>query len=63
MITCTEHYPEAGELRRHFSGWDVLWESYTPPFVEAPHIEQLNEHVHRMGLLVAQRREAQEGTP
>jgi SAM-dependent methyltransferase len=50
-----EHYPEAGELRRHFIEWEILWEAYTPPFVEDPHIEQLHPHVHRMGLLIASR--------
>jgi hypothetical protein len=50
-----EHYPEADELRRYFTGWDILWEAYTPPFVEDPHVEQLHTHVHRMGLLIASR--------
>ncbi|MGH3518487.1 MAG: hypothetical protein ACRDQ7_13920 [Haloechinothrix sp.] len=50
-----EHYPDAGELRRYFAGWDILWESSTPAFVEDPHIEQLRPHVHRMGLLIAAR--------
>ena len=56
-----QHYPEAGELRRHFSGWDILWEAYTPPFVEAPHIKQLTEHIHRMGLFIAQRPPTRKG--
>lgn len=50
-----EHYPEPGELRRYFTGWDILWEAYTPAFVEGPHVEQLHPHVHRMGLLIASR--------
>jgi hypothetical protein len=50
-----EHYPEVGELRRHFTGWDILWEAYTPAFVEDAHVEQLRPHVHRMGLLIASR--------
>ncbi|MFI0445132.1 hypothetical protein [Actinomadura sp. 6N118] len=52
-----EHYLEAGEVRRYLPGWQILWEAYTPPFVEAPHVEQLNEHVHRMGLVIARRPE------
>lgn len=50
-----EHYPEVGELRRYFTGWDILWEAHTPAFVEDPHVEQLHPHVHRMGLLIASR--------
>jgi hypothetical protein len=50
-----EHYLEAGEIRRYLPGWDIMWETYTPPFVEAPHIGQLDEHVHRMGLVIARR--------
>lgn len=50
-----EHYPDAGELRRHFACWNVLWEACTPAFVEDPHVEQLRPHVHRMGLLIAAR--------
>lgn len=50
-----EHYPDAGELRRYFAGWNVLWEACTPAFVEDPHVEQLRPHVHRMGLLIAAR--------
>jgi hypothetical protein len=51
----SEHYPDAGQLRRHLTGWDILWEAYTPAFVEDPHVEQLQPHVHRMGLLIASR--------
>jgi SAM-dependent methyltransferase len=52
-----EHYPEQGEVRRLFRGWTIDWETYTPPFVEAPHVEQLSEHVHRMGLIIATRQQ------
>jgi hypothetical protein len=51
----SEHYPEQGEVRRFFRGWAIDWETYTPPFIEAPHVEQLCEHIHRMGLIVATR--------
>jgi SAM-dependent methyltransferase len=33
----SEHYPDLGELRHHFTGWKIIWETHTPPFVEAPH--------------------------
>jgi hypothetical protein len=50
-----EHYPEQGEVRRFFRGWAIDWETYTPPFIEAPHVEQLSAHSHRMGLIIATR--------
>lgn len=50
-----EHYLEAGAIRRYLTGWRILWETYTPPFVEAAHVEQLSDHIHRMGLVIAQR--------
>lgn len=50
-----EHYPGEGQVRGYLSGWQVDWETYTPAFVEAPHVEQLTEHVHRMGLIIATR--------
>jgi SAM-dependent methyltransferase len=50
-----EHYPEQGEVRQFFQGWTIDWETYTAPFLEAPHVEQLIEHVHRMGLIIASR--------
>jgi SAM-dependent methyltransferase len=50
-----EHYPEQGEVRRFFRDWIIDWETYTTPFLEAPHVEQLTEHVHRMGLIIATR--------
>jgi SAM-dependent methyltransferase len=50
-----EHYLSEGSARTFFPGWQIDWETYTPPFVEAPHVEQLAEHVHRMGLIIATR--------
>jgi hypothetical protein len=50
-----EHYLEAGAIRHYLTDWQILWETYTPPFIEAPHVEQLHEHVHRMGLVIAGR--------
>lgn len=50
-----EHYPQKGDIRRYFEGWRFLWETYTPTFVEDPHVEQLKPHMHRMGLVVAER--------
>ncbi|WP_203735158.1 class I SAM-dependent methyltransferase, partial [Paractinoplanes durhamensis] len=46
-----EHYPGEGQVRGHLPGWQIDWETYTPAFVEAPHVGQLAEHVHRMGLI------------
>jgi SAM-dependent methyltransferase len=57
-----EHYPDLGELRHHFVGWNVIWETHTPPFVEAPHVEHLDDHIHRMGLLIAARTDTTTGT-
>jgi SAM-dependent methyltransferase len=57
----SEHYPEAGELRRYFADWNILWETYTPAFVEEPHVEQLESHVHRMGLFIADRQPNEKG--
>jgi SAM-dependent methyltransferase len=48
-----EHFPVEGAVRGHLPGWSIDWEAYTPPFVEAPHVEHLAEHVHRMGLIIA----------
>jgi hypothetical protein len=50
-----EHYPSEGCVRGLLPGWSIEWEAYTPPFLEAPHIERLTEHVHRMGLIIATR--------
>jgi SAM-dependent methyltransferase len=50
-----EHYLTEGRAPWYFPGWQVDWETYTPPFVEAPHVEQLAEHIHRMGLIIATR--------
>jgi SAM-dependent methyltransferase len=50
-----EHYLSEGCVRAFLSDWGIEWEAYTPPFVEAPHLEQLSEHVHRMSLIIATR--------
>jgi hypothetical protein len=50
-----EHYLDEGEIRQYFEGWHLLWEAYTPEFTEAPHVEQLAPHTHRMGFVVAER--------
>jgi hypothetical protein len=39
-----EHYSDEGQVRGHPNGWRVDWETRTPAFVEAPHVEQLTEH-------------------
>lgn len=51
-----EHYLTEGAIRRYFDGWRFLWEAYTPRFIEDPHVEQLAPHIHRMGFVVAQRK-------
>jgi hypothetical protein len=50
-----EHYPGEGQVRGRLLGWRIDWETYTPAFVEAPRVEQLTEHVDRMGLIIAAR--------
>jgi hypothetical protein len=42
-------------MRAHPGGQQADWETCTPPFVEAPHVKQLAEYVHRMGFIVATR--------
>jgi hypothetical protein len=56
-----EHYLEEGEIHRYLPGWRLLWEAYTPQFTEAPHVEQLEPHLHRMGLVLAERATNSEG--
>lgn len=48
-----EHYLEQGAARYYFDGCEPLWEAYTPPFTEAPHIGQPEPHTHRMGFIIA----------
>ncbi|MFI9629186.1 SAM-dependent methyltransferase [Streptomyces sp. NPDC052042] len=51
-----EHYTSPEKLRRHFIGdWDVLLTLRTNEFAERAHIGQLQDHTHRMGLLLAAR--------
>lgn len=53
----TDHYMHEDQLRSYFNptDWQLLEEFYTTPFVEAPHVGNLSEHVHRMGFLMAER--------
>jgi hypothetical protein len=51
--TLIEHYLGEGDIRHYLPGWEILWETYTPRFVEALHIEQPRHHHHRMGLVIA----------
>ncbi|MXY50948.1 MAG: class I SAM-dependent methyltransferase [Gammaproteobacteria bacterium] len=53
----TDRYMVEGQLRHQFStrDWLVLEEFYTSPFVEAKHIGVVKDHVHRMGLFLAER--------
>lgn len=50
-----EHYASLGVVRGYLPGWSVDWESYTPQFVEDPHVGQPSEHLHQMGLIIATR--------
>lgn len=51
-----EHYTSPEKLRRYFIGdWDVLLTLRTNEFTEQAHVGQLQDHNHRMGLLLAAR--------
>jgi hypothetical protein len=51
----SEHYIEQGAIWSYLPGWRPVWEAYTPPFVEQPHLAQPEPHIHRMGFVVARR--------
>ncbi|MFG2629700.1 class I SAM-dependent methyltransferase [Streptomyces sp. NPDC048473] len=54
-----EHYTSPERLRRYFIGdWDVLLTLRTNEFSEQAHVGQLQDHTHRMGLLLAARASA-----
>ncbi|MGW5017047.1 class I SAM-dependent methyltransferase [Streptomyces cacaoi] len=54
--TLVEHYTSPEKLSRHFTtGWDMLLTLRTNEFIERPHVGQLHDHTHRMGLLLAAR--------
>ncbi|MEV0062036.1 class I SAM-dependent methyltransferase [Nocardia sp. NPDC050718] len=50
-----EHYTTPDKLFRYFPGetWEVLLTLRTDPFIERPHVGQLHDHTHRMGVLFA----------
>ncbi|MET7637330.1 SAM-dependent methyltransferase [Streptomyces sp. NPDC005438] len=51
-----EHYTSPERLHHHFLGdWEVLLTLHTDRFTERPHIGRLQDHTHRMGLLIAAR--------
>jgi hypothetical protein len=51
-----EHYTSPEKLSRHFaSAWTVLLTLRTGEFTERAHIGKLQDHTHRMGLLLAAR--------
>ncbi|MEO3978390.1 class I SAM-dependent methyltransferase [Streptomyces sp. CAU 1734] len=51
-----EHYTSPERLGRHFiGGWDVLLTLRTDEFGERAHVGRLEDHTHRMGLLLAAR--------
>ncbi|MFD4857144.1 class I SAM-dependent methyltransferase [Streptomyces atratus] len=54
-----EHYTSPERLRQYFIGdWDVLLTLRTNEFAEQAHVGQLQDHTHRMGLLLAARASA-----
>ncbi|MEV6363194.1 class I SAM-dependent methyltransferase [Nocardia asteroides] len=54
-----EHYTTPDKLFRYFPGdtWEVLLTLRTDPFIERPHVGQLHDHTHRMGVLFAAKSE------
>lgn len=44
-----ERYLEPGEIWGYLPRHAILWEAYTPIFIEAPHPDHAEHHVHRMG--------------
>ena len=51
-----EHYTSPEKLSRHFTNaWSVLLTLRTGEFTERAHLGQLQDHTHRMGLLLAAR--------
>lgn len=56
----TEHYNSPERLSRHFAdGWTILLTLRTSEFTERAHVGQLQDHTHRMGLLMALREPTQ----
>jgi SAM-dependent methyltransferase len=56
----TEHYISPERLSRHFAeGWTILLTVRTGEFTERAHVGQLQNHTHRMGVLIAVRDPAQ----
>ncbi|GAA2129145.1 hypothetical protein GCM10009760_00060 [Kitasatospora kazusensis] len=51
-----EHYTSPEKLSRHFtSAWNVLLALRTAEFTERAHLGRLQDHTHRMGLVLAAR--------
>ncbi|MET9398509.1 SAM-dependent methyltransferase [Kitasatospora sp. NPDC002965] len=51
-----DHYTSPEKLSRHFTGaWNVLLTLRTAEFTERAHLGRLQDHTHRMGLLLAAR--------
>lgn len=53
-----EHYMQEGQIRQYFSRneWEIVEEFYTSPFREKAHMGNLEDHVHRMGFLMAHKK-------
>ena len=57
-----EHYTTPDQVARHFdSEWDILLTATTGAFTERPHVGQLHDHTHRMGLVFAARKTTLKG--
>ncbi|WP_280339743.1 class I SAM-dependent methyltransferase [Nocardia neocaledoniensis] len=54
-----EHYTTPDKLFRYFpsDAWEVFLTLSTNPFIERPHVGQLHDHTHRMGVLFAAKSE------
>lgn len=54
----SEHYMHEGQIRNYFPSqeWEILEEFYTAPFREKAHLGNLEDHVHRMGFFMAQKK-------
>jgi len=53
----TDRYLGPGHLKKLLaSDWSVLFEAYSEPFAEAPHLGQPGSHQHRLGFILAERR-------
>ena len=54
----SDRYMVEGQLCHYLSrgSWTILEQFYTQPFVEAGHVGTREDHIHRMGFLIARRK-------